>query len=54
MLTKEQLIAEMKELKQERLEDLQKLNAKHDALVEFIAELTYIINEAENDNVETT
>ena len=47
MLTKEQLIKELKELKQERLEDLQKLNAKHDALVEFIAELSYLINEAE-------
>ena len=47
MLTKEQLIKELKELKQERLEDLQKLNAKHDALVEFIANLSYLINEAE-------
>ena len=47
MLTKEQLIKELKELKQERLEDLQKLNAKHDTLVEFIAELSYLINEAE-------
>ena len=31
MITKEQLIAELKELKQERLEDLMKLNAQHDA-----------------------
>jgi hypothetical protein len=50
MLTKEQLIKEMKELKQERLEDLMKLNAKHDALVEFIANLSYLINEAEGEN----
>lgn len=50
MLTKEQLISELKELKQERLEDLQKLNAKHDALVEFIANLSYLINEAEGNN----
>ena len=50
MLTKEQLIKELKELKHERLEDLQKLNAKHDALVEFIANLSYLINEAEGDN----
>lgn len=50
MLTKEQLIAEMKELKQERLEDLMKLNAKHDALVEFIANLNYLIDEAEGKN----
>ena len=49
MLTKEQLIAELKELKQERLEDLMKLNAKHDALVEFIANLSYIIVEAEGE-----
>ena len=47
MITKEQLIAELKELKQERMEDLMKLNAKHDALVEFIANLNYLIEEAE-------
>lgn len=47
MLTKEQLIKELKELKHERLEDLQKINAKHDTLVEFIAEISYLINEAE-------
>ena len=50
MITKEQLIAELKELKQERLEDLMKLNAKHDALVEFIANLSYLIDEAEGNN----
>lgn len=50
MLTKEQLIVELKELKQERLEELMKLNAKHDALVEFIANLSYLINEAEGEN----
>lgn len=52
MLTREQLIAEMKELKQERIEDLQKLNAKHDALVEFIAELNYLIQKAEGNGQE--
>jgi hypothetical protein len=50
MLNKEQLVAELKELKQERLEDLMKLNAKHDALVEFIANLSYLIDEAEGNN----
>lgn len=50
MLTKEQLISELKELKQERLEDLMKLNAKHDALGEFIAELSNLIYEAEGNN----
>lgn len=50
MLTKEQLISELKELKQERLEDLMKINAKHDALVEFIANLSYLIDEAEGKN----
>ena len=50
MLNKEQLISEMKELKQEILEDLMKLNAKHDALVEFIANLSYLIDEAEGKN----
>ena len=53
MMTKEQLIKEMKELKQERLEDLMKLNAKHDALVEFIANLSYLIDEAEGENNDT-
>ena len=52
MMTKESLIKELKELKQERLEDLQKLNAKRDALVEFIAELNHIINEAEGPTEE--
>ena len=47
---KEQLITEMKELKQERLEDLMKLNAKHDVLVEFIANLSYLNDEAEGKN----
>lgn len=51
-MTKEKLIEELKNLKQERLEDLQKLNAKHDALVEFIAELNYLINEAEGKSEE--
>lgn len=50
MLTKEQLIAELKELKQVKLEDLKKLNAKHDALVKFIANLSYMIDEAEGKN----
>ena len=49
MLTKEQLIAELKDLKQERMEDLMKLNAKHDALVEFISNLNYLIDEAERN-----
>lgn len=48
-MTKEELIKEMKELKQERLEDLMKLNAKHDTLVEFIANLSYLIDEAEKE-----
>ena len=50
MLTKEQLISELKELKQERLEDLMKINAKHDALIEFIANLSCLIDEAEEVN----
>ena len=46
----EELLSTLKELKQERLEDLMKLNAKHDALVEFIANLSYLIDEAEGKN----
>lgn len=53
MLTLEQLITELKELKQERLEDLMKLNARHDELVEFIANLSYLIDEAEGKNDRT-
>lgn len=46
-MNKEQLINELKELKQERMEYPMKLNAKHDMLVEFIANLNYIIEEVE-------
>lgn len=49
-MTKEELINELKELRQERMEDLMKLNAKHDMLVEFIANLNYIIEEAEKES----
>ena len=49
-MNKEQLIKELKELKQERMEDLMKLNAKHDMLVEFIANLNYIIELAEKES----
>lgn len=51
-ITLESFIAELKELKQERIEDLQKLNAKRDILVEFIAELNHLINEAEGNSEE--
>lgn len=50
-MNKEDIIKELKELKQERMEDLIKINAKHDMLVEFIAHLNYLISEAEkNEN----
>lgn len=49
-MNKEEIIKELKELKQERLEDLMKINAKHDALVEFIANLSFIIDEAEKES----
>ena len=48
-MTKEELIKEMKELKQERMEDLMKINAKHDTLVEFIANISHLIDEAEKE-----
>lgn len=49
-MDKEQLINELKELKREHMENLMKLNAKHDMLVEFIANLNYIIEEAEKES----
>lgn len=45
-MTKEELIKELVELKNERMSDLMKLNAKHDMLVEFIANLNYLIAKA--------
>ena len=48
-MNKEEIIKNLEELKAERLNDLAKLNAKHDALVEFIANINYIINEAKRD-----
>lgn len=45
-MNKEELIKELIELKDERMSDLMKLNAKHDMLVEFIANLNYLIAEA--------
>lgn len=49
-MDKEQLIKELKELKQERLEDLMIINGKHDVLTEIIANLNYLIEEAEKES----
>ena len=49
-MNKEDLIKELKEIKQEKLEDLMKLNAKHDMLVDFIANLNYLIDKAERND----
>ena len=48
-MTKEYIIKELKEMKQERMVDLIKIDAKHDVLVEVIAHLNYLISEAENN-----
>ena len=45
-MTKEELIKEMEELKNNLLEDLAKCNAKHDVLVTQIAELNSLISRA--------
>ena len=49
-MDKEELINELKDLRRERIDDLIKINAKHDMLVEFIANLNYIIDEAEKES----
>lgn len=49
MMTREQIINDLKELKRERTEDLMKLNARHDALIAIIADLNFLIEEAEKD-----
>lgn len=49
-MDKEQIIKKLKELKQDRMEDLMKINAKHDMLVNFITDLNYLIDEAEKES----
>lgn len=49
-MNKEQITNELKELKQERMKDLIKINAKHDMLVEFIANINYLIDAAEKES----
>ena len=49
MMTNEQIIKELEDLKRERLEDLMKLNAKLDVLVDIIANLNWLIEEAKKD-----
>lgn len=53
-MTKEEIIKELEEMKEERLNDLKKINVKHDMLVEYIAELNYIIQKAREDNAGLT
>ena len=49
MMTNEQIIKELEDLKRERMEDLMKLNAKHDVLVDIIADINWLIDEAKKD-----
>lgn len=49
-MTKEELIKELKELKQERMNDLIKINSQHDMLINYIADLNYLIGNAEMEN----
>lgn len=48
-MTNEQIIKELEDLKRERMEDLMKLNAKHDVLVDIIANINWLIDEAKKD-----
>lgn len=52
-MDKEQLIEELKILKKQRMEQLARLNITHDNLMQYIAELNHLIEEAEkeSDNV---
>lgn len=49
-MTKEELINELKELRNERIEDLMKLSVKHDSLSNYIAELNHLIYDAEKES----
>ena len=53
-MTKEEIIKELEEMKAERMNDLMNINTKHDMLVEHIAELNYIIQNAREDNAGLT
>lgn len=53
-MTKEEIIKELEEMRAERMNDLMKINTKHDMLVEHIAELNYIIQKAREDNAGLT
>lgn len=48
-MTKEDLIKEMKELKKECMKELIEINAKHDTLIDTIAKLSHLIDEAEKE-----
>lgn len=45
-MTKEELIKQIEDLKNDLLDDLAECNAKHDMLVKQIAELNSLINKA--------
>ena len=50
-MTKEEIIEELKRLREKKLDELTVLNAKHDVILQYIAELNVLIETAkENDN----
>ena len=51
-MTKEELIEELKKIKEDRCDQLAKLNITHDNLLFYIAELNNLIEEAEKESDE--
>ena len=49
-MTKEELISELKSIKKQRMEQLSRLNITHDNLMQYIAELNHLIEEAEKES----
>ena len=53
-MTKEEIIKELEQLKNDKLNELANINAKHLVLTNFIAELNYVIQKARKDNAGLT
>ena len=49
-MSKEEIIKELEQLKNDKINELANINAKHLVLTNFIAELNHIINKARDEN----
>ena len=53
-MTKEEIIKELEQLKNDKVNELANINAKHLVLTNFIAELNYVLQKARDDNARTS